>query len=275
MKVIDSRVRLRTEQLLKAWTTELKPYFKDYVQLYKMESRLTLMSVEDLISYASKYDVEKMVVCGGNREDTYHILDIARRHKEIIPVGGVNLENGIRTALQNIREYIDEGIVAINISPFMSKVNANDRLLYPIYGLCELLRKPIIIHGSIHYWRGAYMWHGSPQYIDEVAVDFPELKLIVSHGGTGFGPPILAVAQRHPNVYLEFSALTPAYMAPEFLTAANTYLKDKCLFGTDYPLIEFETAISKWKKAIKESVHPLFFYQNVQDALYKESAPKG
>jgi uncharacterized protein len=273
MKVIDSRVRLRTEPLMKAWTTELKPVFKDYVHLYKMKSRLSVMPVEDLISYAGQYDVEKMVVCGGNRNDTYHILEIASKHKEIIPVGGVNLEQGIRGALRNIRDYCNDGVAAINMSPFMSRVNANDRMLYPIYGLCELLKKPIIVHGSIHYWRGAYMWHGSPEYIDEVAVDFPELKLIVSHGGNGFGPPILAVAQRHPNVYLEFSALSPTYMAPEFLIAANSYLKNKCLFGTDYPLIEFEEAITKWKKVLKEEVHPLFFYQNTLDALYKECVP--
>ena len=273
MKVIDSRVRLRTEQLMKAWTTELKPFFKEYVRLYKMKSRLGVMPVEELIAYAGQHNVEKMVVCGGNRSDTYHILDIASRHKEIIPVGGVNLEQGIRGALRNIRDYCGDGVAAINMSPFMSRVNANDRLLYPIYGLCELLKKPIIVHGSIHYWRGAYMWHGSPEYIDEVAVDFPELKLIVSHGGNGFGPPILAVAQRHPNVFLEFSALSPAYMAPEFLTAANTYLKNKCLFGTDYPLIEFDEAISRWKKVLKEDVQPLFFYQNALDALYKESVP--
>jgi predicted TIM-barrel fold metal-dependent hydrolase len=113
------------------------------------------------------------------------------------------------------------------------------------------------------------MWNGQPQSIDEVAVDFPELKLIVSHGGNGFGPPILAVAQRHPNVYLEFSALNPAYMAPEFLYATNTYLKNKCIFGSDYPLIDFNVAISYWKKVLRENVQALFFHQNILDALYK------
>ena len=113
------------------------------------------------------------------------------------------------------------------------------------------------------------MWNGQPQHIDEIAVDFPELKIIVSHGGNGFGPPILAVAQRHPNVYLEFSALNPAYMAPEFLYAANTYLRDKCIFGTDYPLVDFNVAIGHWKKVLREDVQELFFRQNVLDALYK------
>lgn len=273
MKIIDSRVRLRTEQLLKAWTSELKPYFKDYIGFYKMKPRLSPMPIQELIDYAAKSGVEKMVVCGGNRHDNDHILEVSNKFKEIIPVGGVSVNEGIRFALRDIEKYCNEGVAAINMSPFMSKLNANDRSLYPIYGLCELFRKPIIVHGSLHYWRGAYLYNGQPQYIDEIAVDFPELKLIVSHGGNGFGPPILAVAQRHPNVYLEFSALNPAYMAPEFISAANTYLKNKCLFGTDYPLIEFDVAIERWKKVLRENVYELFFYQNVLDALYKEPIP--
>jgi hypothetical protein len=270
MKIIDSRVRLRTEQLLKIWTSDQKPYYKDYVHFYKMKSRLSVMPVEELIAWATQNTVERMMVYGITPEDNTHIFQLARQFKEIIPVAGVSNEKGIRYALRDIRQYDEEGAAAIFLAPFSLKFNVNDRMMYPLYGLCELLKKPIIVHGSIHFWRGAYMWQGQPQYIDEIAVDFPELKIIVSHGGNGFGPPILAVAQRHPNVYLEFSALNPSYMAPEFLYAANTYLKNKCLFGTDYPLVDFDVAIDRWKKVLKDNVWNCFFYQNVLDALYKE-----
>jgi predicted TIM-barrel fold metal-dependent hydrolase len=273
MKIIDTRVRLRTEQLLKIWTSDQKPYYKDYVHLYKMKSRLSVMPAEELIAWAAQNSVERMMVYGITPEDNAHIFQLAGQFKEIIPVAGVSNERGIRYALRDIRQYDEEGAAAIFLSPFSMKCNINDRMLYPLYGLCELLKKPIMVHGSIHFWRGAYMWQGQPQYIDEIAVDFPELKIIVSHGGNGFGPPILAVAQRHPNVYLEFSALNPAYMAPEFLYAANTYLKNKCLFGTDYPLVDFDVAIDRWKKVLKDNVWDSFFYQNVMDALYKEPVP--
>lgn len=68
--------------------------------------------------------------------------------------------------------------------------------------------------------RGYYTekWDGysQPKFIDEIAVDFQEFKIIVSHGENGFSAPILAVAQRHLNIYLEFRALTPSYMASGF-----------------------------------------------------------
>lgn len=270
MKIIDGRVRLRTEQLLKPWTTELKPYFKDYIKWYNMKERLTPIPVEEQIKKAVKSGIEKMVVCGGNEEDNKHILSIAESHGEIIPVAGVSIDNSINKALNEIKRCSNKNIAAINISPFISKINANDKKLYPIYGLCELLGKPIIVHGSIHYWRGAYMYHGHPMYLDEVAVDFPQLKLIVSHGGNGFGSPVLAVAQRHPNVYLEFSALRPKYVAPEFIQAANTYLKNKCIFGTDYPLVEYSEQVELWKYALREKNWGRFFRKNILDALYKK-----
>jgi hypothetical protein len=273
MEIIDGRVRLRTEQLLKPWTTELKPFFKDYIGWYKMKDRLTPLSVDEQIKNAKEVGIGKMVVCGGNKEDNDHIIELAKKYDEIIPVAAVNIEDGVLLALKEIRRCSEKNVAAIHISPFISKVNANDKRLYPIYGLCELLKKPAIVHGSMHFWRGAYMWHGHPRFLDEVAVDFPELKLIISHGGNGFGPPVLAVAQRHPNVYLEFSALRPKHMAPEFIQAANTYLKKKCIFGTDYPLIEFSEQIELWKYALREEVWEFFFHQNILDALYNDPVP--
>ncbi len=270
MKIIDSRVRLRTEQLLRIWTSEQKSCYSDYIQLYKMKSRLSPMPVKELIDCAAAGGIEQMMAYGITAEDNEQIIGLSRQFKEIIPVAGISIERGIRYALRDIKHYFDEGCAAICLSPFTSNCGVNDKLFYPLYGLCELLGKTVIVHGSIHFWRGAYMWHGQPQNIDEIAVDFPELKLIVSHGGNGFGPSILAVAQRHPNVYLEFSALNPAYMAPEFLYAANTYLKDKCIFGTDYPLVDFSVAVSRWEKVLKEDVRELFFYKNILNALYKE-----
>lgn len=270
MKIIDSRVRLRTDVLLDAWTTNLRPVFQSYINLYKMEPRLTEMSISDLLQHAQNSGVEKFVVCGGNDIENQHILELSHRYDAIIPVAGIKLEQGIRVALERIRQYQEQGFASINLAPFMEKLDTNDKRLYPVYAYCELNRIPIIVHASIHFWRESYMWHGQPEYVDEVAVDFPELKFIMSHGGNGFGQVVLAIAQRHPNVYLEFSALNPNYMAPEFITAANTYLYDKCLFGTDYPLVEFDGAVSLWQEALRESVWERFFYQNTLDALYKD-----
>jgi uncharacterized protein len=273
MEIIDARVRLRTRILLKAWTTHLNPVLENYIDLYQMHPRLTEMSTKKLLEHASECGVKKMVVCGGNQEENEHIYEVAKKYDSIIPVGGVKLESGIKASIDQVKRLRDQGFNAVNISPLMEGINMNDRLFYPVFGYCEFIGMPVTIHASIHFDRRTYMWVGQPQYADEVAVDFPELKMILSHGGNGFGPPVLAVAQRHPNVFLEFSALNPKFMAPEFIQAANTYLSKKCIFGTDYPLIDFDQSVKCWKEALRESVWASFFHQNILDALHNPPVP--
>ena len=112
------------------------------------------------------------------------------------------------------------------------------------------------------------MWLGDPKYMDEIAMNFPELKIVISHAGNGFGVLGLAVAQKHPNIYLEFSALWPKYLPESTLLAVNTYLKNKCIFGTDYPLVEFSEGVHAWKDILRPKVRDLFFKKNAMQCLF-------
>jgi predicted TIM-barrel fold metal-dependent hydrolase len=264
MKIIDAKTRLCTYEMLRHWTDELKPFFKDYIKLYKMESRLYAKPIEEYLKYVSQYNVEKVVVCSDFQEDNAYVLEKAKQYEKIIPVAYIDVNNGIVKAINEAEKSYRNGAVALYVAPYRNRIDLNDRKLYPIYGLSAFYNKPVIVYGSIHFWSESSMWHGQPSYVDDIATDFPELKIIVCHGGNGFGPSILAVAQRHVNVYLEFSGLNPKYMAPEFLYAANTYLKEKCLFGTDFPLTDLETEIIRWDKVLRDDVKHLFFYENVK-----------
>lgn len=269
MQVIDARVRLRTETLLKLWDVKKHPELSEYITMYDMQDRLSELSTADLLSQAQEAGVEQVLVYGSNSTENTHILELVALHEAIIPIGGVNLSGGIKAALEEIIRLKAQNIAAIDFS-FLLKNNVNAREFYPLYAYCELNKIPVIIHSAIHYSRDISMFKAQPQFFDELAVDFPELTIIMSHGGNGFGPVTLAVAQRHPNIYLEFSALRPKYMAPEFIQAANTYLKDRCIFGTDYPLTTFDQQIKHWQYALREDVWEGFFHQNIKRALYSD-----
>ena len=78
MNIIDFRVRLRTEQLLKPWDpSNPAPHFEQYIKLYKMEPRLSPMPVDDFLDYMHSEGVSKAVVCGGNEEDNTHLMEEA------------------------------------------------------------------------------------------------------------------------------------------------------------------------------------------------------
>ncbi len=274
MDVVDFRVRLRTEHMLGPWDPDdPAPHFAQYIDLYKMRPRLTPMSMPDYIENMNSGGVARGVVCGGSIEDNDHLMEVRESLGDADPfyyIAGVHPKYGVRRNLEELERCRQAGFLGANISPYIWGVAANEAVLYPIYAYCESHGLVAIVHGSLHYNRFQSMWLGDPQYMDQIAIDFPDLKLVISHAGNGFGVLALAVAQKHPNIFLEFSALWPQYLPEATLQAVNSYLKDRCLFGTDYPLVEFGAAVEAWTTAVKPAVRELFFAKNAERCLFGE-----
>ncbi len=77
----------------------------------------------------------------------------------------------------------------------------------------------------------------NPMYVDDVAVDFPDLKIILAHPSFPWQDEALAVAQHKPNVHIDLSGWSPKYFPDILVRYANTILKDKMLFGSDWPML--------------------------------------
>ena len=273
MDVVDFRVRLRTEHMLGPWNPDdPAPHFSQYITLYKMRPRLTPLDMPAYIATMTSGGVSRGVVCGGSIEDNDHLMEVRRSLDEdpFYYIAGVHPKYGVRRNLEEVERCREAGFLGVNLSPWIWGVPANAGVLYPIYAYCESHNLVAIVHGSLHYNRFQSMWLGDPKYMDEIAIDFPNLKLVVSHAANGFGPLGLAVAQKHPNIFLEFSALWPQYLPEATIQAVNSYLKDRCLFGTDYPLVEFDAAVEAWTAAVKPAVRELFFAKNAERCLFGE-----
>ena len=273
MDVTDFRVRLRTEHMLGPWNPDdPAPHFSQYIELYKMRPRLTPLSMSEYIATMHGGGVSRGVVCGGSVEDNDHLMAVRVSLDEdpFYYIAGVHPKYGVRRNLEELERCREAGFLGVNVSPWIWGIPANASVLYPIYAYCESNNLTAIVHGSLHYNRYQSMWLGDPKYLDEIAMNFPSLKLVISHAANGFGVLGLAVAQKHPNIFLEFSALWPQYLPEATITAVNSYLKDRCLFGTDYPLVEFGDAVAAWSKAVKPDVQELFFARNAQRCLFGE-----
>lgn len=273
MEVIDFRVRFRTSQMLKPWNPDNPaPHFEQYIDLYHMKPRLTEQSMEEYVKEMHDQGITKGVVCGGCIEDNEHLMAIMnlRLGEKFYYIAGIHPKYGISKNLKILENCKEKGFLGVNISPYIWGAKANSKELYPIYAFCENNGMIAIVHGSLHYNRYQSMWLGDPKYMDEICMDFPQLKLVISHAGNGFGVLGLAVAQKHPNIYLEFSALWPKYLPEATLTAVNSYLKHRCLFGTDYPLVDFYDGWKAWVDALKPENMELFFYKNAIKCLFDD-----
>jgi hypothetical protein len=274
MDVVDFRIRFRTEHMLGPWNPDdPAPHFSQYIELYKMRPRLTPLAMPEYVEMMRAGGVSRGVVCGGSIEDNDHLMQVHASLGEADPfsyIAGVNPKYGVRRNLEELERCREAGFLGVNVSPYIWGVPANASVLYPLYAYCEANNLVAIVHGSLHYNRFQSMWLGDPKYMDEIAMNFPSLKLVISHAGNGFGVLALAVAQKHPNIFLEFSALWPQYLPEATLQAVNSYLKDRCLFGTDYPLVEFDRALESWSAAVKPEVRELFFVKNADRCLFGE-----
>ncbi len=141
-----------------------------------------------------------------------------------------------KTASDQITKAIKAGFRAINIEPgsYPLPLMADDRRLYPIYAQCEDASVPVIIMagGSA----GPDLSYTEPVHLDRVAADFPDLKIVVSHGGWPWVHQMLHIAFRRPNVYLspdQYLANLPG--SDDYIRAADGFLADRFLYASSYP----------------------------------------
>jgi predicted TIM-barrel fold metal-dependent hydrolase len=111
--------------------------------------------------------------------------------------------------------------------------------IYPYYAKCCELDIPIMMQvgQNLIYSRERRLPSvGRPICLDQVAIDFPELKLIGIHLGVPWADEMIAMAWKHENIYIGGDAYAPRYWPKEMVHYANSYGRHKFLFGTDWPI---------------------------------------
>lgn len=172
------------------------------------------------------------------------VADLAARHPaRFIPFAGADILRGA-AAVREVRHWIGaRGFRGLSLRPFMINLPADDRRYYPFYEACVELDVPVSIHASANWTTDRPSDLGHPRHFDQVACDFPELRLILSHAGYPWVLEACLLAWKHPNVYLELAAHRPKYFtAPgagwePLLRFGQTTIQDKILYGSGAFLI--------------------------------------
>lgn len=192
------------------------------------------------VRYSAIHNVDEETTTGAKPVPNDYIAEIVREFPDrFIGFIGVDPHKGRRAVSELERAAKELGLRGVVLRPFAHKLHANDRLYYPIYERCVEMDIPVWIHTSFHWWRQRSIDFGRPVYLDQVAGDFPELKIIAGHGGWPWINEMVAVAWRHANVYVDFSAHRPRYLGVPgtgwdmFLHFGNSVLQDKIVFGSD------------------------------------------
>ena len=174
-------------------------------------------------------------------------------------------------AVREARRLVDAKLVrGLKLHPPLQQFFPNDRLAYPLYEVFAEARLPVLFHTGhsgigtgMPGGGGVRLKYGHPMPIDDVAVDFPDLPIIMAHPSFPWQDEAISVCLHKPNVYIDLSGWSPKYFSPTLIQYANTLLKHKVLFGSDYPLITPDRWMADFEKiAIRDEVRPLILREN-------------
>ncbi len=169
------------------------------------------------------------------------------------------------------RRLVSSGRVrGLKLHPPLQQFDPNDRLAYPLYEVFAEARLPVLFHTGhsgigtgMPGGGGIRLKYGNPMPIDDVAVDFPEMPIILAHPSFPWQDEAISICLHKPTVYIDLSGWSPKYFSPTLVQYANTLLKHKVLFGSDYPLITPDRWLADLEKTtIREEVRPLILKEN-------------
>ncbi|MET9659011.1 amidohydrolase family protein [Streptomyces sp. NPDC006510] len=198
----------------------------------------------------------------------------------LIPFASLDPHRG-KAAVKQARRLVEEhGVKGFKFHPSLQGFFPNDRLAYGLYEVIEETGTIALFHtgqtgigAGVPGGGGIRLKYSNPLCVDDVAADFPHLKIIMAHPSFPWQDEALAVATHKPGVHIDLSGWSPKYFPPQLVHYANTLLKDKVLFGSDYPVLTPDRWLADFAKLpIKDEVKPKILKENAARLLGLTSA---
>jgi len=198
-------------------------------------------TTEQLVDEMDESGVERAVVCAGwdlEHDDMSWALDAVERYPDrfagslmVDPFAGME---GVRQLERCVR---DHGFKMARIAALRTLIPYNDPRCYPLYAKCVELDIPISINVGIPGPLVAAAKHQDPINLDEICAFFPDLKLIMAHGGDPWTEVCVRLMRRWKNLYYMTSAYAPKYLPQPIVDYMNSRGSDRIMFASDYPLL--------------------------------------
>jgi len=222
------------------------------------------------------FTVDAATATGHPTLSSEEIADQAAQHSDVlIPFGSVDPHAG-PAAVSRARKLVTEhGVRGFKLHPSLQAFEPNDRTFYPLYEALQELRVPVLFHtgqtgigAGLPGGRGIKLRFSAPMLIDDVAADFPDLTIVMAHPSVPWQDEAISIATHKANVYIDLSGWSPKYFPPQLVRAANSLLKRKVLFGSDFPLLTPERWLRDFDNLdIKPEVRPLILKKNAAGLL--------
>jgi len=204
------------------------------------------------------------------------VAEFAEENSDIaIAFASVDPTRGPSAVEEARRLVAGKRVHGLKLHPPLQQFFPNDRIAYPLYEVFNEARLPVLFHtghsgigSGMPGGGGIRLKYGNPMHIDDVAVDFPDMPIIMAHPSFPWQDEAISICLHKPQVYIDLSGWSPKYFSPTLIQYANTLLKHKVLFGSDYPLLTPDRWLADFEKiGIREEVRPLILKENARRLL--------
>lgn len=227
------------------------------------------------------FTVDAEAMTGHPTLSNEEIADAAAQYPDVlIPFASIDPARG-RAGIREARRLVEgHAVKGFKFHPSLQAFTPNDRTNYPLYEELQSLGVPALFHtgqtgigAGLPGGRGIKLRYSDPMLLDDVAADFPGLTIIMAHPSVPWQDAAISIATHKANVYIDLSGWSPKYFPAQLVRAANTTLKTKVLFGSDYPMITPQRWLHDFDALeIKPEVHPMILKDNAIRALGLQDA---
>lgn len=237
----------------KRWPTEYMHIFRKY---RSPKVIFEGMSIQQMVDEMDAAGVDKCLLSAFYHKDTAvvsneDVAEMCEKYPDrFVGSGTLNpMKRPMEVAAEVERLVKKLGMKCIRLEPYMygdgmTGMASTDKHYWPVYMKASELDVAVAIQVG-HTGPLLPSECGRPIYLDEVALAFPDLRLIGCHLGQPWHEEMMTLAWKHPNVYIETSARTPKYWPKEFVEYTKAWGQDKVLWATDYPLLSFERTLDE------------------------------
>lgn len=280
MRIINSHTHLiDTEEVFAEENQHYLEYLKDIPTFTDIDKVSQMLSVENLLSQMDEAGIEKSVLFAVDAPLLTASNDFVVNICNNFPgrfIGFTSVNPNRKDALQKMKFAIQQkDMKGCKFHPPLQDFYPNDPNMWPLYKLASELGIPVAFHvGSTPFGNLVKLKQADPLLIDDVANDFPHLKIILTHLGTLWHNETFMIAEKHPNVYIDTAAYP--YEIKELLTEKLILRigSEKFLFGTDFPMpyeggmhrmVDFVECIRCL--SISDELKEMIFYRNFEQLM--------
>ena len=275
VKAIDTVVNLWTEEAMKYRSKTNQSFFVEKIGI--SNQTYSGISLKEMLNRMDDADIElSFLIANKNGQlglpSSSHlpyelVADAVKKHPDRFKgLAGIDPTEGMKGVRNLEKAIVELGFIGAHFYPHWFDMPPNHARVYPFYAKCVELDIPIqmqvgqsLVYNPERRLRSV----GRPIYLDDIACDFPELKIVGIHIGIPWTDEMIAMAWKHENVFIGSDAHSPKYWPPQFINYINTYGKHKVIFGTDFPVLDFEKTRNQIDELkLREESAKLFFREN-------------